>query len=156
VRPHRERSRRSARSVSDEYFDVMKRLLLVSALLLAGCGSARVAEQLPARHPNPALVRQQLALRQVRADFGARWIPNAWGVGKPDIRIRGYTLEAWSALPTTRASREAALDLCTRMYRRYVIALYAHYGVGQAAVYSRQGVLLTASLRYKGRCYWLR
>jgi hypothetical protein len=94
-------------------------------------------------------------LRIIRRDFAAHLMPNAWGVDAAHVRLRGPTLEAWSTLPRTRAGMKQALLLCNRMYRRYVVLPAGTLAAGQTAVYSRDEVLLTASLRYKARCYAL-
>jgi hypothetical protein len=126
-------------------------------LLVAASGGGNTAQPeiltLPSVRIDSASEREAAALRAIRRDFAARWIPNRWGVGEEQVRIRGYTLEAWSSLPQTRAGLAQALVLCDRLHKRYVVAPGARYGVGQAAVYSRAKVLLTASLRYKWDCY---
>jgi hypothetical protein len=136
---------------------MVRRTLILIVLLLAGCGGHKAASVRPASlaESDPVEAQAFAALKSIRRDFTARFVPNHWGVDAAHVRLRGPTLEAWSALPRTRAGMKAALDLCGRMYRRYVVLPAGRLGVGQAAVYSRGGVLLTASLRYKARCYVL-
>ena len=134
-----------------------RRFLPFLVLLLAGCGghgSASVAPLAPA-HLEPVQAHAAASLAIIRRDFAAHLVPNRWGVDARRIRLRGPTLEAWSTLPRTRAGMRLALGLCERMYHRYVLRPAGSLGAGQAAVYSRGGVLLTASLRYKARCYAL-
>jgi hypothetical protein len=133
-----------------------RRFLLLLVFLLAACGghSASVAPLAP-RDAEPVQERAATALKLIRRDFAAHLVPNRWGVDAARIHLRGPTLEAWSTLRRTRPGMRLALGLCERMYHRYVSQPAGALGVGQAAVYSRAGVLLTASLRYKARCYAL-
>jgi hypothetical protein len=134
-----------------------RRSLILAVLVLAGCGghsAAKVdtAQQLADDQPVQAHVAA--AQREIRADFAAHLSPNPWGVGRAQIRLNWPTLEAWSTLALTRAGLRQALVLCNRMYQRYVVHSLGSLAE-QAAVYSRGGVLMTASLRYKARCYEL-
>jgi hypothetical protein len=138
---------------------VARRTLILALLLLAGCGghkAAVVAEPVvPLADSEPVQAHALASLRVIRKDFAAHLVPNAAGVDVRHVRLRGPTLEAWSALPRTRAGMRTALALCNRMYRRYVVVPAGSLAAGQTAVYARDGVLLTASLRYKARCYAL-
>jgi hypothetical protein len=133
-----------------------RRLLLLAVLCLAGCGghAARVAQPVPIPADEPVQAHQAAAQRMIRRDFAAHLVPNSYGVGAEQLRLNGPTLEAWSSLPLTRAGMRDALALCERMYHRYVVLPLGSLA-GQAAVYSRGRVLMTASLRYKARCYAL-
>jgi hypothetical protein len=136
----------------------MTRLLLLSllGLCLAGCGghAATIAQPVPIPADEPVQAHAAAAQRAIRKDFAAHLVPNAYGVGPRELRLNGPTLEAWSTLRLTRAGMRDALALCERMYHRYVVASLGSLA-GQAAVYSRGRVLMTASLRYKARCYAL-
>jgi hypothetical protein len=135
---------------------MMRRILLLAVLCLAGCGghTARVAQPVPIPAEEPVQAHAAAAQRTIRHDFAAHLVPNAYGVGARQLRLNGPTLEAWSTLPLTRAGMRGALMLCERMYHRYVVLPVGSLA-GQAAVYSRGRVLMAASLRYKARCYAL-
>ena len=134
-----------------------QRLLILAAFVVAGCGGSRAATPAttPQKEPLPPVQAHHAAAeRTIKRDFARRFVPNRWGVGASQLRLNGPTLEAWSALPATRAGMRGALALCERLYHRYVVLPLGSLA-GQAAVYSRSRVLMAASLRYKPRCYAL-